>query len=329
MPRRYFIALLGSLGGSFALFYLALFGLGATGHLPPPGFANSICVDEKLAHLRDRPPQAANLLVIGSSIAWRHFDGDVVRNETPQAQPLNGAFCGLTINQSTYAADWLLGHNDSVREVLLIASPHDFENCGRMRTAVFDAADADAFVYGGSSPWPYYIKYFAPAALLRNALTVGAKRQGGAVMDPLVFDRYASGPMENDGVRDTLLYGPVRHLDQACFDALDRFAREMRRSGRRLMVASTPMHPAWKRQYDPSNVMQDGFGARVRQVLAASGGEYWDGDGARVVSEAAFYDAIHLHWSAVAPYSAALARHFQFGVAPPAAAASLVGASRL
>lgn len=329
VPKRYLLALLGGLGGSFLLFYLFLFGLGATGHLPPPSFANSICVDEKLAHLRAEPPAAPNLLVIGSSIAWRHFDGDVVRQENPQALPLNGAFCGLTANQSTFAGRWLLDHYPSVREVVMIASPHDFENCARTRTEVFDPRDAEDFVYGGHSRWPYYIRYFAPGALLRNALTVGAQRGGGEVMDPLVFDRYASGPMETHGVRDTLLYGPVRHFDQACFDALDRFARAMHRSGRRMLVASTPMHPAWKRLNDPDNAMQDEFGRRVRQVLAASGGEFWDGDGARVVDEAAFYDGIHLRWSAVAPYSAALARHFQFGAAPPAAAATLAEAPRL
>jgi hypothetical protein len=330
VPKRYLVALLGSLAGSFALFYVFLFGLGATGHLPPPSFANSICVDEKLAHLRAQPPVSPNLLVIGSSIAWRHFDGDVVRQDNPQARPLNGAFCGLTANQSTFAGDWLLQHYPDVREVLMIASPHDFEGCGRHPSAVFDKADADRFVFGGDSPWPYYIKYFAPGALLRNASGIAAKRAGGEVMDPLVFDRYASGPMETTSVRDTLLYGPVQHFDQACFDALERFAREMRRTGRRLMVASTPMHPAWKRLNDPANVMQDAFGARLRQVLTPLGGEFWDGDGARVVGEPAFYDGIHLRWSAVAPYTAALSRHFQFGGATSMpAAAALAGASRL
>lgn len=315
-PGLYLVTLLGSLLGSFGLFYLLLIGLGATGNLPPPGFSNSICVDEKLAYLRQQPALQPNLLVIGSSIAWRHFDGDVVRQAAPQAVPLNGAFCGLTANQSAYTGDWYVRHYPSIREVLLIAAPQDFENCGRNRTAIFDADDADAYVFGDASPWPYYVKYFAPGALLRNASNIGARRRGGAVMDPLVFDRYGSGPLETDGFRDTLLYGAVQRFDQACFDALAGFAARLRQQGRRLMVAATPLHPVWKRLHDADGAMQAGFNTRIRGVLQANGGEYWDGDAAGVVQQAGFYDGIHLRWSAVAPFSSALAQRFRFGGVP-------------
>lgn len=318
---RYIWTMLGSLAGSFLLFYLFLFGLSATDNLPPPSFANSICVDEKLAFHRENPDSRPNLLVIGSSVAWRHFDGDVVAQETPAAIPLNGGFCGLTANQSAYAANWLLQHYSGVREVLLIASPEDFKACTKFRTEVFDARDADAYVFGKASPWPYYMKYFSPGSLLRNAMTVAKQRSGENAVDPLVFDRYGSGPVRMTGDRDTLLYGAVERLDQTCFEALGQMAAKMKQEGRRLMVASTPMHPEWRALYDADGAVLRQFSTRIRQAIEPFGGEYWDAASAGLIGEEGFYDGIHLRWSAVAPFSAALAQQFQFGRAPVSVAA--------
>jgi hypothetical protein len=324
---RYIWTMLGSILGCFVFFYVLLSALSLTGNLPPPSFANSLCVDEKLANLRERPAGQPNLLVIGSSVAWRHFDGDAVKLHSPDLIPLNGAFCGLTASQSIYAGDWLMRHYPSIREVLMIAGPQDFQNCTTPRTAVFDSDDADDYVFGRASPWSYYIKYFAPAALLRSAAGVAARRTGENTMDPLVFDRYGSGPLDTQGYRDTLLYGAVDGLDQACFDALSRLAIRLRQEGRRLMVASTPMHPEWKALYDPGNRMKASFNLQLRKVLDATHAEFWDGDGAKVVGQDAFYDGIHLRWSAVAPFSEALARRFRFGL-PPAVETSNLRATK-
>ncbi len=169
-PLGYIGSLLGGLLGALATFYLLLLTLLATGHLPPPAFTNSLCIDEKLSFLREHPVASPELLVIGSSVAWRHFDGAAVANGAQGMRPLNGGFCGLHANQSVYVANWLLDHQPTVRQVVMIASPQDFAECHKKPEAVFDRADVSNFVYGGASRWPYYMRYFSPGSLLRNAL---------------------------------------------------------------------------------------------------------------------------------------------------------------
>ncbi|PHK93793.1 hypothetical protein CR162_16890 [Pseudoroseomonas rhizosphaerae] len=313
---RYLSALFGTAFAALLGFYALLFGLDAAGRLPPPAFANSICVDEKLAFHRGHPVPGATLLVIGSSVAWRHFDGDAVVERNPRAVPLSGAFCGLSANQSVFAANWFLDRQPAVREVLLIASPQDFENCSTVRTALFDSADAASFV-SGASPWPFYMRYFAPGSLLRNAAEIGAKRSGENFVDPLVFDRYGSGPLDTARNRETLLYGMVRTLDPACFDAVAGLGERLRREGRRLLVASTPLNPAWKAEGDPEGRTVAEFNRRMQAALAPSGGVFWDGDAAKVVEPDAFFDAIHLRWSAARTYSDALTEALKLGQAAP------------
>ncbi|HCA66090.1 MAG TPA: hypothetical protein DEP73_18415, partial [Pseudomonas sp.] len=129
-----FAGLFGMLGGFAAL----LAWLNHTDNLPPPAFSNSLCVDEKLHFLRHNPIADPNLLIVGSSVAWRHVDGDVLIEQTPGLRPLNGAFCGLHANQSTYVANWLLDREPSVRQVVMIVDPLDFAGCWKVPDAVFD-----------------------------------------------------------------------------------------------------------------------------------------------------------------------------------------------
>jgi hypothetical protein len=309
---RYVWTLLGTMVACFGLFYLIIFSLSATGHLSPPGFSNSLCADEKLANMRANPVGKPNLLVIGSSVAWRHFDGDAARGVDPDTIPYNGGFCGLSLNQTAYTTEWLLSHYGSAREVLLIASPQDFENCTTTRTAVFDSADADEYVHKRASPWLYYIKYFSPAALLRNALTVKLRRSDENASDPLLFDRYGSGPLKTPGDDIALVYGDINQMDPACFDALTRLAARLHRDDRRFMVASTPMNRDWKKLYDADNALQNAFSAGIVAVLSAQGGEFWNADAEHIVGQDGFRDAFHLDWSAVAPFTKALAEHFDF-----------------
>ncbi len=86
--RRYLLSLSTGVLGALGLFWLALFWLERTENLPPPAFSNNLCVDEKLDFLRSKPIASPNLLVIGSSVAWRHVDGDALVREIPDANPL-------------------------------------------------------------------------------------------------------------------------------------------------------------------------------------------------------------------------------------------------
>ena len=85
----------------------------------------------------------------------------------PGAKPLNAGFCGLTVNQSVFVAEWMLDRYPGVRDVLLVVSPQDLTRCKTTRTEVFDRTDADRFVFGGAPRWSYYFKYFDLVALAR------------------------------------------------------------------------------------------------------------------------------------------------------------------
>jgi hypothetical protein len=310
-PLGYIASLFGGFVGALASFYLLLFMLLATGHLPPPAFTNSLCIDEKLSFMRDHPVASPDLLVIGSSVAWRHFDGAAVANGAQGMRPLNGGFCGLHANQSVYVANWLLDHEPTVRQVLMIASPQDFAECHNKPEAVFDRTDASSFVYGGASRWPYYIRYFSPGSLFGNARRVKDQRANRIELDPLVFDRFGDGPLNTASSRPTLYYGRPAVLDPACFQALQALGTRLQREGRQLMVVATPLHPDWKAKEDPDGKFHDDFNARILEVVKTTNARYWDADRERKTARASFTDAIHLRWSAAQDFSADLALHLR------------------
>jgi hypothetical protein len=322
---RYLLSLFAGLFGALILFCLTLFSLDRSGNLPPPAFSNSLCVDEKLAFLRDNPIRSPNLLVIGSSVAWRHVDSNVLVKAMPHLKPLNGAFCGLFANQSTYVGHWLLDREPGIRSVVLIADPQDFAGCWRVPNAVFNREHVDPYVYGNASAWGYYMRYFAPKSLARNALTVKAQRAGRIEWDPLVFNRFGDGPLQTSNTRD-LLYGRPDALDQNCFDALHEMGARLQKEGRNLMVVSTPLHPEWKERYDPDGTFMAGFDRRIAEVIEVTGGAYWNADKDWRTPVTSFVDAVHLRWSAVQGFSVALADQLQKTTAPiayaPVSAAS-------
>ena len=302
-----FAGLFGMLGGFAAL----LAWLNQTDNLPPPAFSNSLCVDEKLHFLRHNPIADPNLLIVGSSVAWRHVDGDVLIEQTPGLRPLNGAFCGLHANQSTYVANWLLDREPSVRQVVMIVDPLDFAGCWKVPDAVFDRTHADQYVYQQASRWGYYMRYFSPRSLLRNAQTVKAQRANEIEWDPLVFTRHGDGPLEPQGDRG-LFYGKPDALDDSCFVALADLSARLEQDQRELLVVSTPLHPQWKAKVDADGSFLARFDAKLNAAIAGNdAAQYWNADREWVAPPAAFVDAIHLRWSAVQDFSVALAEQLQ------------------
>jgi hypothetical protein len=300
----YLATLVGSAVFAVAAFFLVLVGLQSTGHLPPPAFSNSLCADEKLEYLRAHADAKPTLLVIGSSVAWRHFDGDAAVQASPGVRPLNAGFCGLFANQSAYAADWLLSRNPSVKDVMLIASPLDFEDCTGKPTKVFDRADVDAFVYGQSSRWSYYARYFDPVSLARNALEVAGKRSGANKVDPLVMDRYGAGPLQTDESRG-LLYGKLNRQDPACFKAAAELSARLHSQGRRLMIVATPVLGEW-RDLGQNRALIEQYSKALSTIPYA---EFWDGEQANP-PKSAFFDAVHMRWSSVPAFTHAAMSHF-------------------
>ncbi|MCQ4296472.1 hypothetical protein NAU58_12875 [Pseudomonas stutzeri] len=302
-----FAGLFGMLGGFAAL----LAWLDHTDNLPPPAFSNSLCVDEKLHFLRHNPIAKPNLLVIGSSVAWRHVDGDVLIEQAPGVRPLNGAFCGLHANQATYVANWLLDREPTVRQVVMIVDPLDFAGCWKVQDAVFDREHADQYVYQQASRWGYYMRYFSPRSLLRNAKTVKAQRANEIEWDPLVFTRHGDGPLEPRTDRG-LFYGKPDPLDNSCFAALGKLSKRLQEEQRQLLVVSTPLHPQWKAKVDADGSFLTRFDDKLSAAIAGNASaQYWNADREWRAPPAAFVDAIHLRWSAVQDFSEALAEQLR------------------
>lgn len=323
---RYLVVLLTASIATVAAFFCLLLALERTGHLPPPPIANNICIDEKLAFLRQHPPEVPNVLVIGSSVAWRHFDGAAVVAAAPGTRPLNGGFCGLRANQTVFVANWLLDRLPTVRDVIMIASPQDFETCRMHPAALFDKEGADSFVFANAWRWSFYFRYFDPASLVRNMQRVAAMRANIDPINSLVFTRFGDGPLDTTASKATLEYGEVRGFDPSCFIALQSLARRLASEDRRLVVVNTPLHPEWKRRYDPQGTLLRSLEGNVLAALVGTNGHYWDGDSVAPMEAQAFIDGIHLRWSAVRVFSEALARalrlsSFSAGLAPDQAAA--------
>lgn len=325
--RRYLLSLSAGLLGALGLFWLALFGLEKTENLPPPAFSNNLCVDEKLNFLRSNPIVSPNLLIIGSSVAWRHIDGHALVREMPAANPLNGAFCGLFANQAVYVANWLLDREPSIRHVVMVADPQDFAGCWRVPDAVFNRTDVDAYLAERATPWRHYMRYFSPHSLVRNALTIKNQRAGRSEWDPLVFNRYGDGPLDTDSSRP-LLYGQPEALDRNCFGALQALSQRLEREGRRFTMVATPLHPQWKEKYDPDGTFLADFDDRILASLGDGGALYWNADKEWQAPLSAFVDAVHLRWSAAQQFSGALASRIRAQVVPPLASRTETASSR-
>ena len=287
-----------ALGAVLALGVLsaALAILDARGDLPPPPIANSLCIDEKLAFLREQRPRDPNLLVIGSSVAWRHFDGRVAFTQKPQIRAINAGFCGLNARQSVDVADWLLPHLPHVTRVLLIAAPQDFTQCAEVPPA-FDVEDAERYVFERMPEFGFYLRYFDPVSLVRNATEVAAKRSNRIPLDPLVFTPYGDGPLDTGASRE-LTYGAIGSLDPTCFTAVHQFAARMSETHREFTVVTTPLHPDWLARFDPRGKLSAEYIESLGRALSGTGAGSWNANHRAEFGPAAFTDAIHLRWSA-------------------------------
>lgn len=284
-----------------------------TGHLPPPALSNSACLDEKLRFFRDMPPYRPTLLVVGSSVAWRGMDGAALQAAAAGVRSLNGGFCGLHVNQTQFATGWLLGHFPGVDTILMLAVPQDFTACASEPTAVFDEAAANSYAFGHAWPWKYYFEYFDPVSLARNALKISAQRANRIPLDPLVFTPTGDGPLNTTVTRSTLGDGAMPGFDPACFMALHDMAAMITGTGRHFAIVQMPLKPEWSRDYDPDNAVRDRFAAEVGAALSGTAGRRWEAAGHIALPDAAFTDAIHLRWSAVAGLSRAIGKALTAG----------------
>ncbi|MBO1325503.1 hypothetical protein K2X14_10805 [Acetobacter sp. TBRC 12305] len=292
-----------------AAFMVLLRGLDAVGHLPPPALSNSVCVDEKLRFLREKGEISPNLLIVGSSVAWRGVDSAALEASTPGAQVLNGAFCGLKATQTAFVTDWLLHHYHAVRVVVMLVVPQDFTGCRQVADHVFNIHDADAYVFARRSRWGFYYRYFDPVSLLHNAVGIAAQRQNRTPLDPLVFTPTGDGPLNTIVTRPTLGDLAMPDFDTTCFTAMRDMARHLSAAGIRMTVVEMPLKPEWHRLYDPAWHVADTFDQRLDAALAGSDARRWNADYSTPLMDADFTDAVHIRWSAATSLSRVIGRH--------------------
>lgn len=287
------VLMLTLMGGTMALLY-------SRNALPPPQFSNNLCLDEKLRFMKDNPPRSANLLVVGSSVAWRHFNSRAAMEASPGLRPYNAGLCGQDIAQTAEVTQWLLARAPSIRRVILIASPLDFEDCSAEAISRWNIADVDAYVFGGRPAWRYYMRYFDPVAFLQNAQGLSRRRSEVQQFNALKIDEFGDGPVNPVESRG-LLYGQITSFDQRCFTALSTMAGRMKSSGAKLTVVLNPVHPQWMATYDSNGRTM----SRLHKAIAASteAGTVRFLDKHRTVEARNFFDAIHLRWPATAKFT--------------------------
>ena len=299
-PVLYLSIVGGTIVAGMTIFVGLLLGLDAAGLKPPPAFTNSYCIDAKLEFLRRHPPLEPTHLVVGSSIAWRNIDAGAIVSENPHARPLNGAFCGLAINQSTFVARFLVDRFVGISDVLLLLDPFDMSSCRASKTAVFDKADVGAYLSGGPD-LDYYFKYFDLIYLIANA--AGRKE---------AFTAYGDGPLDTERSFG-LVYGPPRQSQSECLVALTTFALDMQRRGIALTVTTMPLMSGWSREHDPDARARKTLAAELASALAGTQARLWDAWSTLDVPAADYTDAVHLRWSATARFTRRLVTATGFG----------------
>ena len=130
--------------------------------------------------------------------------------------PLNGAFCGLKMNQTEFATGYLLGHYPSVQSVVLIVSPLDLSECSTTNARVFDPKDVDGFVFRRDFAFTFYLKYFDPLTLAKNVLILRSMQEGELPLDAMMLDQYGDAPLDTDASRKGSLFTALLPLSTRC-----------------------------------------------------------------------------------------------------------------
>jgi hypothetical protein len=282
----------------------------APDHLPPPAISNRIDLDEKLLFIRRHRDWEPTTLGIGSSITMRSLDGAPFSEGLPQRNRfINVAFGGAQLHQVQTTGLFYLDLFPTVRTVIQLVVPPDFQDCTTVPSELFDPADARAFALGKMSPVQAYLKYFNPHELIPQAFQIAAARRntsGGAVGGRLYTDPFGSMPMtmspREARRRHDVLYTETPALDPACFRALIDWSRQVQLRGVRLVIVVPPFSPIFLRQIDGAPEYIDAFVQKLRSALRNTPAALID-ERPIAFGDEAYADAYHLLWPAARVFS--------------------------
>ncbi len=266
-------------------------------NMPPPAVAQVETLDFKFRYLRNQPALDPDVIAVGSSMTWRHFDGASFEAHSGLSF-LNGGTNFLRIHQSRYLANFYSDMYDADFYVMLTSLP-DFEDCTTIPASVFNRDDAEDYITGAKPEWFYYLKYLALTRYVRTGMTLPQRLT--RLEGDLWQDEYASGPLHIPEMG--LRYGR-QDFDPECLEQLYLMSDDLSRKGRHFLVALIPVHPDYMEKYPETeqqlNALHTDIQAGLRRnghdaVMLADSGSYPADD---------FFDAFHLQWPAVQRLSA-------------------------
>lgn len=295
--RRFLAAFAAGILGLFLAWAGLLAVLDAQGRLRPPALTNRWEFDEKLAMLRERPPERIDVLAVGSSTTFYGVDGGLLERELGGRRFFSAAAVGLKMHQTAWLSRFFHGLHPEIGTAFTVSTLIDFEACPPRNEAVFDPADARRFLAG---EWPellWHFRYFDPMGVLRAARDLPERRAlGWDRLDSMRLDRWGGQLLDvsRDQVPAKIVRGVLGGFDPRCYDALDSLARFWAEKGVRFLFVLAPLRPGYLAEWDPDGRRLSGHRDRVRRILAARGAAFLDAHARLALPEEAFFDAYHL-----------------------------------
>jgi hypothetical protein len=267
--------------------------------MPAPALTLVQHLDEKLRYLRDHPEMTPELVAVGSSIAWRQFDGKPFAEQLGEGHVLNGASAFLQVHQTRFLTNFYADHFPRLQTVMVMLGPTDFKDCSSVSAELFNSDDASGYAFQRHVSLIYYLKYFVPLTYLRRIASFQRKRI--PLTGEMWMDEYGSGPMQwAEGMMRGLRYSAIT-LDKHCADALQHLVSDLTTRGIRLVVIFPPIHPEY-RQLFPQTITD--LKAVAEELRVSTGGKVQIIDLIEDTSRPEdFFDAVHLQWSAVQKFS--------------------------
>lgn len=236
-------------------------GLQAAGAVPPPPLVATPCIDVKFEFLRDHDLKDATLLAVGSSATWRNLDMSVFKT-SDDVVPLNAAPCFLHVNQTAYMADALLDIAPSVKTVVTVLAPRDFEACPASDTKFFNRTLAQLYIERRTPAWAPYIANPRASYIVLEGRAINDHEKPGDTEALHAMDAYGTNPMPAK-----ISWRPPPVFDEHCYASLHTYALRMKQRGVQLVLATVPVMPEWAAAYDPDGAVIDGWIRRIKAEI--------------------------------------------------------------
>ena len=292
--------LAGLLLGSIAVPIMVISGLwllSGADRLKAPAFTNRPSFDEKLRYLREVPWRAVDVLFVGSSTTLWGVDQVTSSERLPGVEALNVGMRNAKIHEARELARFHLDLFPTVRAVVMISTPLDFEKCAPTESGFFDAPAARAYVLGTRGEIATQLAFLDPMGVMRAARNIGELRHSMPTSpDSLNFD--PSGgillDLPRSAVPDLVWRGSLPDLDPRCYDALEATAREIRDAGAWLYFVLAPMRPSYLAANDPAGNRIEAHRRELARVAARAPLTLIDAHALLALPDEAFFDAYHL-----------------------------------